>query len=606
MKSVINIPAMNISSPHTFHIPVLGLGYSVDAPVKVAHFGIDSVVSIIQDDLIEKMRRYHSELRELGFKPIDRTQDDYRAKRITAYLELLQDIVRKNTEHVKSALFEKGSGIMKYFEMLPDNSIHKKLFRDTISLPAKSDERIQLEKRLRELVVAGSIDVNIMCKVDNAKYDREGNRLAPEFSDAHSALRGFANSSLKSSIVLSAGYNPALYNYISTFSDFLPDESGELKKKVILKVSDWRSARIQATKLAQKGVWVSEFRIESGLNCGGHAFATDGLLLGPILEEFSCGLVKFTEQMAEQCNQVLARNGYQKIRSDCRIKMSVQGGFGTAAEQEFVRDYYRVDSVGWGSPFLLVPEVMNVDADTLSLLGNARKSDYYMSNSSPLGIPLNSIHNTTSAREIADRRMMGKPGSPCYHEYLASDTEFSERPLCTASRAYQKRKLEQLVLTDMPEGDRCRIAEDILVKDCLCEGLSASAYAVADIPRFKGLKGIAVCPGPNLAYFSGKFSLEQMLDHIYGRSNHLNTPSRPFIFTNELHLYVRYYLERIACNDKADFRNIKKAETFRSNLLNGIAYCESIISQLPISSQAKLRMSTELAESRVLLTAAEN
>ena len=31
---------------HTFHIPVLGLGYSVDTPLKVARYGISSVVSI--------------------------------------------------------------------------------------------------------------------------------------------------------------------------------------------------------------------------------------------------------------------------------------------------------------------------------------------------------------------------------------------------------------------------------------------------------------------------------------------------------------------------------------------------------------------------------
>ena len=67
---------------------------------------------------------------------------------------------------------------------------------------------------------------------------------------------------------------------------FFLDENGYLKKKIILKVSDYRSALIQGNFLAKKGLWVSEYRIESGLNCGGHAFATDGFLLGPILEEF--------------------------------------------------------------------------------------------------------------------------------------------------------------------------------------------------------------------------------------------------------------------------------------------------------------------------------
>ena len=34
------------NSEHTFHIPVMGLAYTVDSPVKVARFGISSVISI--------------------------------------------------------------------------------------------------------------------------------------------------------------------------------------------------------------------------------------------------------------------------------------------------------------------------------------------------------------------------------------------------------------------------------------------------------------------------------------------------------------------------------------------------------------------------------
>ena len=44
---------------HTFHIPVMGLSYTIDSPIKVARFGISSVVSIIEDSLIERMREYY-------------------------------------------------------------------------------------------------------------------------------------------------------------------------------------------------------------------------------------------------------------------------------------------------------------------------------------------------------------------------------------------------------------------------------------------------------------------------------------------------------------------------------------------------------------------
>lgn len=593
---------MHTRSAHTFHIPVLGLGYSVDAPVKVAHFGINSVMSIIQDDLIEKMRRLHCEKQGEKYIEISESDEDYRARRITAYLNLIQQIVAKNIETVKSAAFTAGSLIVKYFEMLPEDSEDKKLFREAVQLPAGSEIRIRLERKLREAVLAGSLDVNIMCKVDNFKYDNNGQRQGAEYSDAHAALRGFAKSNLHSSIVLSAGYNPSLYNYIGTFSDFLPDEEGELKKKIILKVSDWRSARIQATKLAQKGIWVSEFRIESGLNCGGHAFATDGLLMGPILEEFRNGIGKFSDELRSMCNAALIANGKSGQVSEENILLSAQGGFGTYAEHEFARKYYNLHSIGWGSPFLLVPEVMNIDDETLQLLNNSSKRDYYMSNSSPLGIPLNTVRNTSSAREIADRMAAGKPGSPCYHQYLASDTEFSERPLCTASRAYQRKKLQQLKESAIvDQKSRQNSEEEILAKDCLCEGLSASAYVMHGIPRFKGLKGIAVCPGPNLAYFSGIFSLQQMVDHIYGRTKLLNSEYRSFVFVNELHLYVRYYIDQIANFDQADQKSLKKAAAFLSNLLAGVNYYESILSDLPLSQNFRNTTRAELEEVRSLL-----
>jgi len=37
----------------------MGLAYTIDTPIKVARFGINSVISIIQDNLVEKMRSYY-------------------------------------------------------------------------------------------------------------------------------------------------------------------------------------------------------------------------------------------------------------------------------------------------------------------------------------------------------------------------------------------------------------------------------------------------------------------------------------------------------------------------------------------------------------------
>src|SRR5690606_35778055 len=172
-----------------------------------------------------------------------------------------------------------------YFEMLPDGSDLKCVYDSMLTVEHPEDKR-QLENWLRENIRPGSIDVNIMTKLDKNNSDKQG-RLIEDGSDAVAALRGYVQSNLSnSSIVLSAGMNPRLFGYMEKRSEFDADNYGEFEKKIVVKVSDYRSAIIQGKMLAKKGLWVSEFRIEAGLNCGGHAFATDGVLLGPILEEF--------------------------------------------------------------------------------------------------------------------------------------------------------------------------------------------------------------------------------------------------------------------------------------------------------------------------------
>ena len=104
---------------HAFHIPVMGTGFTVDTPVKVAHYGISSVVSIIDHRLTEEMRQHHCELTGRSFEPIPEKEEDSRAKRITAYLNLVNELVKENFRRVRESLFEKGGEIVKYFESFP-------------------------------------------------------------------------------------------------------------------------------------------------------------------------------------------------------------------------------------------------------------------------------------------------------------------------------------------------------------------------------------------------------------------------------------------------------------------------------------------------------
>lgn len=562
----------NISSPHSFHIPVLGLGFSIDTPLKVAKYGISSVASIIDDGLIEDMRAHHSAANGIPFLPISTDVLDYRAMRITAYLNMMRKVIAAQIASIKALPFEPGNDLEKYFLLLPHSSAGSMMYAKMLAME-EGDEQAKLQNSLREMVLPGAIDVNIMAKVDNPRYSKEGEKMPEEYSDALSALRGFANSKLAASIVFSAGYNPRLYAYVEQFADFFPDEQGEIRKKVVLKVSDYRSALVQGKIFAKKGVWISEFRIESGLNCGGHAFPTDGLLLGPILEEFKHNRLALYEELYGICTKAWQQKGWAIPIEKPAQRLAVQGGIGTAQEQQFLLNYYCLDSIGWGSPFLLVPEATNVDEATLSQLATAKQSDYYLSNASPLGVPFNNFKSSSSEAQRKARIEKKRPGSPCYKNYLASNTEFTELPICTASRKYQHLKTQQIKNSRLTEEEMNAQIAMIAEKDCLCEGLTSSARLTNEIKIPHKLSAVAICPGPNLAFFSGIFSLRDMVDHIYGRKELLNALQRPHVFINELKLYIDYYKHKIGAELATISDNQKKHyEKCKANLLQGIGY----------------------------------
>ena len=255
---------------HSFHIPVMCIGFTIDTPVKVAKYGISSVISLVDDSLMERMREFYCTQLNIPFIPITQKSEDHRADRITAYLNLINIIAKEKFEEVKNSIPGNNSLIDRYIELLPENSIIRHQYEEFLKNNTADDGLIWLRKQMQP----GCIDVNIMTKLDKDNY-RNNIKLPVEFNDAHAALRCFAHSDLHSSIILSAGMNPRLYSYMENFNNFYPDKDGKLEKKITLKVSDYRSAFIHGKYLAKKGLWVSEYRIESGLNCGGHVFATN-------------------------------------------------------------------------------------------------------------------------------------------------------------------------------------------------------------------------------------------------------------------------------------------------------------------------------------------
>lgn len=555
----------------------MGLAFTIDSPVKVAQYGISSVISIMEDRLIEMMRKHYYTYVNEPYYPITTKDENYREKRITDYLNLVSRIVSEKVEKLKNSVFEAGSEIVKYFEMLPEDSSIKRLYRQMTGT-MDDVEKEELRKVLRNEITAGSIDVNIMTKLDKNNYTKAGNLIA-DGSDALAALKGYAKSELKnSSVVFSAGMNPRLYNYLEKFREFDAKGPGLFEKKIIIKVSDYRSALIQGKYLAKKGIWVSEFRIESGLNCGGHAFATDGYLMGPILEEFKMKRNELSSTLFEIYNKALEAKSFTTFSQPHPIKISAQGGLGTYEECELLHNYYGIDTTGWGTPFLLVSEATTVDDPTLALLQKAKKPDLFLSKNSPLGVPFHYLKGTSSDIEKKKRIEMGRPGSPCTEKHLVSNTEFTEEPICTASSKYQKLKINQLQSLNLPVEQYERELQKVLDKECLCIGLSNPAAIKYEQPFLKNLTAVTICPGPNIAYFSQKVSLQEMTNHIYGRTNIITDKKRPHAFVNELFIYINYLKEQIL--DEADNMDSKREKhflSFHDQLLTGINYYRKIV-----------------------------
>jgi len=561
---------------HTFHVPVMGVAYTIDTPLKLAPLGINSVIPLGDDNILERMRKMYCEKFNITYTEITDIGIDYRAQRISSYLNLIQELAEKKFEELKNVAIEKTNLIKEYISLLPDSEGIKEEF---IKLTETKISRSEIREWIKERFAMGSIDVNIMTKIDKDNY-RNNEKLPVEYNDAHAAFRGFAKSNLHSSIVLSAGMNPRLYAYMEQFEDFYPNEKGELKKKITLKVSDFRSAIIQGKFLAKKGIWVSEYRVESGLNCGGHAFATEGFLMGPILAEFRDKREELIETTHQLYIQALETKGKTVPQTSLPIKITAQGGVGTAEEHKFLLSHYNVDSVGWGTPFLLVPEVSTVDDETLQKLIQAQEEDLYLSGISPLGVAFNNLRNNAKDEEKQQGIDKGKPGRVCTKRYLITNTEFTEKPICTASRQYQQLKIADLKKQNLTEQEYKTQYESTIERSCICTGLIAPALIVNDLKKEGESTAVSVCPGPGLAYFSKQMKLNEMVDHIYGRTNVLNNTKRPMIFVKELDIYIQF-LKNILPKDEKEYteKNKKRFLAFINNLEEGISYYQELFTK---------------------------
>ena len=87
----------------------MGTGFMIDAPLRIAKYGISTVLSLVDDVLIEQMRKFHSQREGEPYEPITAHDEDARAHRITAYLNFDDRLVQRQVAQLQASPFEASS-----------------------------------------------------------------------------------------------------------------------------------------------------------------------------------------------------------------------------------------------------------------------------------------------------------------------------------------------------------------------------------------------------------------------------------------------------------------------------------------------------------------
>lgn len=125
--------------------------------------------------------------------------------------------------------------------------------------------------------------------------------------------------------------------------------------------------------------------------------------------------------------------------------------------------------------------------------------------------------------------------------------------------------------------------DSLFVKVCLCEHLGNGALIKLGItPNLKAPQSI--CPGPNVVWFNREYSLQEMVDHIYGKAESLVSSERPHMFCQELELYVNYF-EKIITTLGSTTAEINYLEGFKENLEKGMDLILKISEQKPYPNE---------------------
>ena len=218
-------------------------------------------------------------------------------------------------------------------------------------------------------------------------------------------------------------------------------------------------------------------------------------------------------------------------------------------------------------------------------------------------MPFNNLRDNTKDNEKQTKIDKGRPGSSCPKKFVALNKEFKETGICTASREYQFLKIKQLESQELPHEEFQKEFNKIVVKSCTCVGLGTSTLLAYGLDTKVEGKGVSICPGPNMAYYSKVMSLENITDHIYGRANMVSSVDRPNLFVKELHIYMDYLKNKL---EESKMTMTKKEEkyllTFTNNMKTGVSYYQNLFDNVKDAfNTMKSSVLCELEKSEVAL-----
>jgi hypothetical protein len=114
----------------------------------------------------------------------------------------------------------------------------------------------------------------------------------------------------------------------------------------------------------------------------------------------------------------------------------------------------------------------------------------------------------------------------------------------------------------------------------------------------------AVCCGLSITDFNRVYTLDEMVDHIYGRQPIELRRDRPNMFIRELSLYVAFYKSQLVKNELRVFTlSDRYFSDFTNGLLSGIEHYRRMPSRLKDDEKDAFLRSLTVLEGQVLTLA---